>query len=623
MQPSIPTALPFAQDESLQHCHQLLQRSVHLPKRHARRVTPAVYLFTKFTKMSPPSPHYYRNTTGRKAAQALHMQRTLSRRRGAVAREDDSDSDDERFEATASSPSVVSDAAAAVCRAFSPSNEEFPPPTERSSPFLSLPPRLASSGSQLPLHSFDASAASSSGYTETKIGGHALDHRRPFLDDWRRALGGPVKTAVVGSISALFGSQARSSPAFDARKRDVLVYSSVKIAGHPMDHVPFINRGQPSRPLWGYVPNLNWPADARPIQVPVQAPQVSRMYQIEPNVLSNLYDCSRCLRLRQSPRVQLCCGHGLCASCVSSRSIKHVEHDRTCFLECVRCADLVAVEAVVFTNHVVRLQEPLARTVSELAEMSKASRDAAEDSKQSSLSRLGLAWKHGGVIAALSFLAGRLYPSGKTSRSSVKNWHGVRSPNKPAALRDVEAMVAPIPESVTRLLLDDVADLSKHLTPSTIDIIAKGADRWAKRVQGLKPPSKLLKFDFVRTLGVGNFAEVMLVRNRKGAYSVLKESDKLSEAVNEISILSRINNPNVVRIFQYFIEEVGHRHFAYIEMEYCDGGDLMQMLRDKVSWHILWVVGETGTRELTETQSCRALSSSPSSMRSSPNYALD
>ncbi|KAF4319994.1 hypothetical protein BBO99_00006038 [Phytophthora kernoviae] len=111
--------------------------------------------------------------------------------------------------------------------------------------------------------------------------------------------------------------------------------------------------------------------------------------------------------------------------------------------------------------------------------------------------------------------------------------------------------------------------------------IEKGANRWAKRVQGLKTPSKLLKFKFMRTLGVGNFAEVMLVENRTGKLTVLKESDKLPEAANEINILSRVRSPHVVEIIQYFIEEIGHRHFAYIEMEFCDNGDLQQLLEAK------------------------------------------
>lgn len=518
------------------------------------------------------------------------MQRALDRRRGAVARESDSEDEEERalgelerLCAAAAASARVGGPWGAESAADEDEDEDEADAEERVAP-RALPPRFASSGAQLRLHTFDARA--SPGGAETKIGGHALDHRRPFLETWRRQLGGPLKTAVVGAVRALGSALApsppspaspaarpaasgppawpssRSSPAFDARERDVLVYSSVKIAGHPMDHVPFLSRGQPSRPLWGYVPNLSWPAEAPP-----RAP-AARMYQLEPSALANLYDCSRCLRLRQTPRVQLGCGHGVCASCASSRAIRHAEVDRACFLECVRCADLVAVEAVVFTNHVVRLQPPPALRLSELA----AQAGATAGRNSSALARLGLAWRHGGVIAVLSFLAGRLYPAGKARRD---NWHGVRR-------SDAQESATPPPEVAARLLLDDVADMARQLAPSADEVVASGAARWEKRVRGLRPPSRLLKFEFVRTLGVGNFAEVMLVRDRRGALSVLKESDKLPEAVNEIKLLSRISSPHVVRIRQYFVEEVGHRHFAYIEMEYCDGGDLLQLLRDKV-----------------------------------------
>lgn len=142
-------------------------------------------------------------------------------------------------------------------------------------------------------------------------------------------------------------------------------------------------------------------------------------------------------------------------------------------------------------------------------------------------------------------------------------------------------------------LLDDVTTLAAHRVSEVAaaaeaveETIANGAARWQKRVASLRAPSKLLKFEFVRTLGIGNFAEVMLVKRKKRTdasdLTVLKESDKLQEAVNEIRILSKIRSPHVVRIFQYFIEEVGHRHFAYIEMEYCDRGDLVQMLQQQV-----------------------------------------
>jgi hypothetical protein len=506
------------------------------------------------------------------------MQRLVRRDKGApVVRESEEEDDDYEEEGR-----VDTEGDLPMERELADAEQQLatraPLPGERATLALeSGPGKFRSSARYVNLHSFDPQTQQVDGFAETKIGGHDLDHKRPFYSGWQQQLHGPLKTAVWGAVGALGAaftgssaalsvpsSQARTSLAYAAPRPEVLVYSAVKIGGHPLDHVPFRSRGLPSRPLLGYVPeSMRQPA--------FQAPGLSSAavtYEIAPNV-SNLYDCSRCFRLRQSPRVQLCCGHPVCAKCVASRTIKHVEHNRTCFLECARCNDMVAVEAVVFTNYILRMEPFSARTVSELETQE-------ENAGESSTSLTG-AWKQGGVLAALSFIAGRFVPTSKKSTSSRRK--------KLDATEEAKRLVAEVvPDEADELLLDGVAALSKE-TVKAEATIAKGSERWTKRVQGLQPPSKLLKFSFVRTLGIGNFAEVMLVENRKGALTVLKESDKLPEAANEISILSRVRSPHVVQIQQYFIEEIGHRHFAYIEMEYCDGGDLREMLEKKVgSW---------------------------------------
>ena len=117
---------------------------------------------------------------------------------------------------------------------------------------------------------------------------------------------------------------------------------------------------------------------------------------------------------------------------------------------------------------------------------------------------------------------------------------------------------------------------------------------WNKRIAFLEPPSKLLRYKYVRTLGKGSFADVFLVErlvgiitviqysslklNRGDRYCVLKESDKLEAAVNEMNALNRVNNPNVVHIEDFFMERIGHKMLAYIEMEYCDCGDLKSLI---------------------------------------------
>ncbi|RHY29276.1 hypothetical protein DYB32_005285 [Aphanomyces invadans] len=113
-----------------------------------------------------------------------------------------------------------------------------------------------------------------------------------------------------------------------------------------------------------------------------------------------------------------------------------------------------------------------------------------------------------------------------------------------------------------------------------------GAQRWKNRVQMVLEPSKLLRYEYVETLGKGNFSEVLLMRKlpstcvygynryaelircsicrRRAVPSpgtsahlcVLKESDKLQEAMNEVSLLAKFQNPHVIRLHQYFIEQV-------------------------------------------------------------------
>lgn len=422
--------------------------------------------------------------------------------------------------------------------------------------------RDAASSRQVNLYTFDARSSRRSVYVETKIGGHPLDHKLFFYPD-KQQIRQPLKTAAWVAAVGLFSGGRASSPAYQITKHDVLDYAATKIGGHPLDHLPFINRGQPSRPLLGYIPPSPTPVfnPNGALRLPAQAAAAAFIGRNP----ADLYDCSRCLRMRQSPRVQLSCSHPVCASCVSSRSMNHVEAGEFCFLECAQCQTFVAIEAIVFSSqYAIRINAPSTATLSEFIQRSNGittnSSIVAASSAQSS------GWKYGGIVALLAFATKKLYPG------SVK---------KPQIAPAATAINNSASEAS---FLDDVAAVAVAAVEDTVE---NGAARWQKRVSGLKEPSKLLRYEFVKTLGIGNFAEVMLVkrRHRSGgddALSVLKESDKLQEAVNEIHLLSRIRSPHVVRIFQYFIEEVGHRHFAYIDMEYCDRGDLVAYLKDKV-----------------------------------------
>lgn len=464
---------------------------------------------------------------------------------------------------------------------------------------------LWGSSRQLNLHAFDHSRSADS-YVETKIGGHALDHRRFVSADWRPALSSRVLT--LPSLAAAVLLSGRASPAFETAKHQALVYAATKIGGHALDHVPFVDRGQPSRPLLGFVPSA--------VRAALEIGKARHLLPLPARVgrpLANLYDCSRCLRVRQSPRVQLSCGHPVCSACVSSPSIAHAEASGFCFLACTQCHTLVAIEAIVFSSqYAVPINAPGVRTLDAFVQQNSSSLPLLPSARGAHHPhrRPTNSWKYGVIVAVLAVATKLLHPRRPKSDLSSDAEDVAAS----LLLDDVAALAAP-----------RAADASTASTAIT-SAVRDGALRWQKRVAGLESPSQLLKYEFVRTLGVGNFAEVMLVKRQSATasdhsatLSVLKESDKLQEAVNEIQLLSKIRSPHVVRIFRYWIEEVGHRHFAYIDMEYCDRGDLLQRLKqavrgwegvrvvvasvggaDRVSWRLTTQVMGIGCRVVVE-----------------------
>jgi hypothetical protein len=103
-------------------------------------------------------------------------------------------------------------------------------------------------------------------------------------------------------------------------------------------------------------------------------------------------------------------------------------------------------------------------------------------------------------------------------------------------------------------------------------------DGWNARVAQSARWSQLRRYAFVKSLGKGAHAETLLV-NRGGKPFVLKESELLPEAVNEARLLGQVVSQHVVRLEDFFIESLGHRHVAYLQLEYCDGGDLAALIR--------------------------------------------
>mmetsp|Transcript_15367 Transcript_15367/g.53383 ORF Transcript_15367/g.53383 Transcript_15367/m.53383 type:complete len:889 (-) Transcript_15367:31-2697(-) len=98
-----------------------------------------------------------------------------------------------------------------------------------------------------------------------------------------------------------------------------------------------------------------------------------------------------------------------------------------------------------------------------------------------------------------------------------------------------------------------------------------------------RAPSKLADFDVNERLGSGSFGDVFKVtRLKDGNVYVLKQinirdldSKEQLEAINEVHVMAKLESPHCVRYFDSFIDD-GRLN---IVMEYCDGGDLQQMLK--------------------------------------------
>ena len=88
----------------------------------------------------------------------------------------------------------------------------------------------------------------------------------------------------------------------------------------------------------------------------------------------------------------------------------------------------------------------------------------------------------------------------------------------------------------------------------------------------------------VKELGSGSFATVYLVKHSiTGAVRAMKEIRKISnegeednelEIINEINILMKMDHPNIVKIFGFYITS----NYYYLITEYCEGGSLYELI---------------------------------------------
>ena len=91
-------------------------------------------------------------------------------------------------------------------------------------------------------------------------------------------------------------------------------------------------------------------------------------------------------------------------------------------------------------------------------------------------------------------------------------------------------------------------------------------------------------YEITKSLGDGAFGQVYLVKHKiSGSIRAMKviqkdeSSNNDEEVLNEINILKRMDHPNVIKIFEFYIDKENY----YLVTEYCNGGDLFDTAKDK------------------------------------------
>ena len=86
----------------------------------------------------------------------------------------------------------------------------------------------------------------------------------------------------------------------------------------------------------------------------------------------------------------------------------------------------------------------------------------------------------------------------------------------------------------------------------------------------------------IKSLGEGSYGEVFLVKHKTiGAVRAMKVIRKIDnyaenndeEVINEINILKKMDHPNIIKIFEFYIDKENY----YLITEYCNGGDLFEI----------------------------------------------
>ena len=90
-------------------------------------------------------------------------------------------------------------------------------------------------------------------------------------------------------------------------------------------------------------------------------------------------------------------------------------------------------------------------------------------------------------------------------------------------------------------------------------------------------------YEITKSIGDGAFGQVFEVKHKISgsirAMKVIKKDESTNndeEVLNEINILKRMDHPNVIKIFEFYIDKENY----YLITEYCNGGDLFEIAKD-------------------------------------------
>lgn len=109
-------------------------------------------------------------------------------------------------------------------------------------------------------------------------------------------------------------------------------------------------------------------------------------------------------------------------------------------------------------------------------------------------------------------------------------------------------------------------------------------------------------YERIADIGKGSFGSVSKIRRRSDNQTLVwkelnygKMSDKEKHMlVSEVNILRDLRHPNIVRYYDRIIDKESTK--IYIVMEYCEGGDMAQLIRkckrekDYMSEEVVWKI---------------------------------